>query len=78
MENVSAASYVRMVQYLIEKCLVYNMNEQECVAALSKHANIQPVIVATIWKELKKENKDFFKSYLRKMEDMRIVDEDDE
>lgn len=35
------------VQYLIEKCLVYNMNEQECVAALSKHANIQPVIVAT-------------------------------
>jgi len=32
----------------------------------------------SVWKELKKENKDFFKSYLSKIEDMRVVDVDDE
>lgn len=33
--------------------------------ALSKHANIKPVITSTVWKELEKENKEFFESYLK-------------
>jgi hypothetical protein len=35
------------VQHLIEKCICYNMNKQECVQTLEKHANIQPVITST-------------------------------
>lgn len=31
--------------------------------ALSKHANINPVITATVWNELEKENKEFFETY---------------
>ncbi|RRT82900.1 hypothetical protein B296_00010911 [Ensete ventricosum] len=43
----SSASYIRMVQHLIEKCLLFHMSKAECVEALSKHANIKPVITAT-------------------------------
>ncbi|KAF9598062.1 hypothetical protein IFM89_024049 [Coptis chinensis] len=59
----SSASYIRMVQHLIEKCLMFHMNEDECMDALSKHANIKPVITRTVWKELEKENKEFFEAY---------------
>nr|ABK21648.1 unknown [Picea sitchensis] len=59
-------SYIFLVQHLIEKCLVFNMDQQECVDALSKHANIQPLITITVWNELKKENEEFFSSYLQK------------
>ena len=31
--------------------------------ALSKHANIQPVITSTVWNELEKVNKEFFEVY---------------
>ncbi|URE38602.1 plant-specific domain TIGR01589 family protein [Musa troglodytarum] len=44
----SPASYIRMVQHLIEKCLLFHMSKEECVEALSKHANIKPVITATV------------------------------
>ncbi|KAL5725100.1 hypothetical protein ACHQM5_008281 [Ranunculus cassubicifolius] len=56
-------SYIRMVQHLIEKCLILRMSQKDCVKALAKHASIQPVVTATVWKELLKENKDFFLSY---------------
>lgn len=59
----SSASYIHMVQHLIEKCLIFNMSKEECMEALSKHANITPVITATVWNELEKENKEFFESY---------------
>ncbi|KAI3751396.1 hypothetical protein L2E82_22482 [Cichorium intybus] len=59
----SSASYIHMVQHLIEKCLIFRMSKEECMEALSKHANIKPVITSTVWKELEKENKDFFESY---------------
>ncbi|CAN6471250.1 unnamed protein product [Victoria cruziana] len=52
-----------MVQHLIEKCLLFRMNQEECVEALSKHANIKPVITTTVWKELEKENREFFETY---------------
>lgn len=35
------------VQHLIEKCLIFNMTKEECMDALSKHANIKPVITST-------------------------------
>ncbi|GAB2222775.1 hypothetical protein Droror1_Dr00016901 [Drosera rotundifolia] len=59
----SPASYIHMVQHLIEKCLIFHMNKEECMAALSKHANIKPVITSTVWNELEKENPEFFKAY---------------
>ncbi|CAM8962037.1 unnamed protein product [Rhodiola kirilowii] len=59
----SSASYIHMVQHLIEKCLTFHMSKEECMEALSKHAKIDPVITSTVWNELEKENKEFFESY---------------
>lgn len=42
------------------------MTREECMEALSKHANITPVITSTVWKELEKENKAFFEEYSRR------------
>ncbi|CAF1851783.1 hypothetical protein HID58_060945 [Brassica napus] len=63
MADSSSASYIHMVHHMIEKCLIFNMSKEECVEALSTHANITPVITSTVWKELEKENKEFFKAY---------------
>ncbi|ONK76986.1 uncharacterized protein A4U43_C02F1940 [Asparagus officinalis] len=54
-----------VVQHLIEKCLLFHMNKEECMEALNKHANIKPVITSTVWKELEKENREFFEAYTR-------------
>ncbi|RZC73009.1 hypothetical protein C5167_048491 [Papaver somniferum] len=62
-DSSSTASYIHMVQHLIEKCLLFHMTKEECMEALFKHANIKPVITSTVWKELEKENKDFFEAY---------------
>lgn len=35
------------VHHLIEECLVFNMSKEECMEALSKHANIKPLITST-------------------------------
>ncbi|XP_039016452.1 uncharacterized protein LOC120147060 [Hibiscus syriacus] len=59
----SSTSYIHMVHHLIEKCLIFNMTKEECMEALSKHANIKPVITSTVWNELEKENKEFFEAY---------------
>ncbi|KAB2026220.1 hypothetical protein E1A91_D06G204000v1 [Gossypium mustelinum] len=59
----SSTSYIHMVQHMIEKCLIFNMTKEECMEALSKHANIKPVITSTVWNELEKENKEFFEAY---------------
>ncbi|CAK9147230.1 unnamed protein product [Ilex paraguariensis] len=45
------------------------MSKEECMEAISKHANIQPVITSTVWKELEKENKDFFEAYTNSREE---------
>ncbi|EXB67885.1 hypothetical protein L484_008902 [Morus notabilis] len=63
MGDQSSASYIHMVHHLIEECIVFNMSKEECMEALSKHANIKPVITSTVWKELEKENKEFFEEY---------------
>ncbi|KAF2282631.1 hypothetical protein GH714_011924 [Hevea brasiliensis] len=62
----SSASYIHMVHHLIEECIVFNMSKEECMEALSKHANIKPVITSTVWNELEKENKEFFEAYTKK------------
>nr|DAD27835.1 TPA_asm: hypothetical protein HUJ06_029303 [Nelumbo nucifera] len=67
MADSSSASYIHM--HMIEKCLLFYMTKEECVEALSKHANIKPVITSTVWKELEKENKEFFEAYTRSRED---------
>ncbi|KAL5569149.1 hypothetical protein UlMin_025724 [Ulmus minor] len=59
----SSASYIHMVQHLIEKCLIFRMSKEECMEALSKYADIKPVITSTVWNELEKENKEFFEAY---------------
>ncbi|KAA3455942.1 transmembrane protein [Gossypium australe] len=57
--------YIRMVQHMIESCLVFQMSKDESVEALAKHANIEPVITLTVWEELLKENKAFFQEYFQ-------------
>ncbi|KGN51261.1 uncharacterized protein LOC101208991 isoform X1 [Cucumis sativus] len=59
----SSSSYMHMVQHLIEKCLIFHMTKEECMDALSKHADIKPIITSTVWNELEKENKEFFEAY---------------
>ncbi|XP_059459212.1 uncharacterized protein LOC132188700 [Corylus avellana] len=68
MGDSSSASYIHLVQHLIEKCLIFHMTKQECMEALSKHGNIQPVITSTVWNELVKENKRFFEAYTQSHE----------
>ncbi|KAK6929295.1 Conserved hypothetical protein CHP01589, plant [Dillenia turbinata] len=63
MADDSSASYIHLVQHLIEKCLIFHMSKEECMEALSKYANIKPVITSTVWNELEKENKVFFEQY---------------
>ncbi|KAK8567677.1 hypothetical protein V6N13_105632 [Hibiscus sabdariffa] len=57
-------SYIRMVQHLIERCLLLHMNQQQCVKALAQYASIRPCITITVWRELEKENRDFFRAYV--------------
>lgn len=47
------------------------MSREECMEALSKHANIKPIITSTVWKELEKENKEFFEAYTNSREGAR-------
>ncbi|KAL5800103.1 hypothetical protein ACOSQ4_032987 [Xanthoceras sorbifolium] len=73
----SSASYIHMVQHLIEKCLIFRMTKEECMEALSKHANIKPVITSTVWNELEKENKEFFEAYAESQsKDNRMSEEE--
>ncbi|KAK4598020.1 hypothetical protein RGQ29_015508 [Quercus rubra] len=60
-------SYIRMVQHLIERCLLLHMNRDQCIKALAEHASIRPLITLTVWRELQKENKDFFQSYFHSL-----------
>ncbi|XVE67897.1 hypothetical protein DITRI_Ditri09bG0024800 [Diplodiscus trichospermus] len=57
--------YIRMVQHMIERCLLFRMSRDDCVKALAKHAKIEPIITLTVWKELLKENKAFFQEYFQ-------------
>ncbi|CAN1310894.1 hypothetical protein LINPERPRIM_LOCUS28235 [Linum perenne] len=56
-------SFIRVVQHLIERCLVLHMSREQCVKSLALHASIPPIVTLTVWKELQKENMDFFMAY---------------
>ncbi|KAL9353265.1 hypothetical protein Peur_055945 [Populus x canadensis] len=56
-------SYIRMVQHLIERCLLLHMSRDQCVKALANHASVHPLVTLTVWRELQKENRDFFHAY---------------
>ncbi|KAL0385532.1 UNVERIFIED_CONTAM: hypothetical protein Sradi_2947500 [Sesamum radiatum] len=60
-------TYIRMVQNLIERCLLFHMDRDQCVKALAEHARIRPLVTLTVWKELLKENEEFFRSYFRSL-----------
>ncbi|GMI87768.1 hypothetical protein like AT1G10657 [Hibiscus trionum] len=60
-----------MVQHLIERCLLLHMNQQQCVMALAQFASIRPCITITVWRELEKENRDFFRAYFRAVSSYR-------
>ncbi|KAJ4915497.1 hypothetical protein Rs2_01047 [Raphanus sativus] len=56
-------SYIRMVQNMIERCILLRMTRDECIKALDQHASILPLVTLTIWRGLQRENKDFFETY---------------
>ncbi|QCD82309.1 Conserved hypothetical protein CHP01589 [Vigna unguiculata] len=58
-------SYIRMVQNLIERCMLFHMSQEQCIRALAEHAGIKPLVTVTVWKELQKENREFFRAYLQ-------------
>ncbi|PWZ17752.1 hypothetical protein Zm00014a_040796 [Zea mays] len=68
----SSAAYIRMVHHMIEKCICFNLSKEECMDALEKHANVKPVVTSTVWKELEKENKDFFETYNKDREERKV------
>ncbi|KAL8509084.1 hypothetical protein ACS0TY_016325 [Phlomoides rotata] len=75
MGSDSSAQYIHMVQHLIEECIIFNMSKEECMEALDRHANIKPVITSTVWKELEKENSEFFEAYTKKKREKKSSDE---
>ncbi|KAH7510702.1 hypothetical protein FEM48_ZijujUnG0050200 [Ziziphus jujuba var. spinosa] len=40
-------SYIRMVQHLIERCLLLHMSLDQCIKALEQHASIRPLVTLT-------------------------------
>ncbi|KAM6562235.1 hypothetical protein CsatB_022233 [Cannabis sativa] len=56
-------SYIRMVQHLIERCMLFHMTRDQCIRALAHHASIGPLVTLTVWRELQKENREFFHAY---------------
>uniref|UniRef100_A0A2P2JZM7 Uncharacterized protein MANES_12G026600 n=2 Tax=Rhizophora mucronata TaxID=61149 RepID=A0A2P2JZM7_RHIMU len=56
--------YIRMVQYLIERCILLHMSRDQCIKALAERARILPLVTLTVWRELQNENKDFFQAYM--------------
>ncbi|KAK3147626.1 hypothetical protein QOZ80_3BG0284790 [Eleusine coracana subsp. coracana] len=62
-DDSTPASYIHTVQHLIERCMTFGMSMEECMDALAKRADVQPVVTSTVWKELEKENKEFFDQY---------------
>ncbi|KAM3314103.1 hypothetical protein ACQJBY_033144 [Aegilops geniculata] len=47
--------------------MTFGMSMEECMEALSKRADVQPVVTSTVWKELEKENKEFFDRYNKQL-----------
>ncbi|KAI5081675.1 hypothetical protein GOP47_0001418 [Adiantum capillus-veneris] len=61
-DTISPA-YIHTVQHLIEKCMLFKLDQEECITALEKHAKVKPVVTRIVWNELEKANPDFFIAY---------------
>ncbi|CAL4938812.1 unnamed protein product [Urochloa decumbens] len=70
-DDSNTASYIHTVQHLIERCMTFGMSMEECMEALAKRADVQPVVTSTVWKELEKENKEFFDKYKQWIKEKR-------
>eukprot|EP01018_Ginkgo_biloba_P007370 Gb_04021 [translate_table: standard] len=46
-DNGNPRMYICMVQHLIEKCLMFDMDRDDCVEVLAKHAKINPIVTLT-------------------------------
>ncbi|CAI5468438.1 unnamed protein product [Closterium sp. Yama58-4] len=55
-----------MIQHLIERCLVLELSQAECIASLARSARIKPAITLAVWNALEKENPAFFREYNKK------------
>ncbi|KAJ7561403.1 hypothetical protein O6H91_03G027100 [Diphasiastrum complanatum] len=60
-----SASDILMVQHLIERCLLLYMDCEECVKAIAQNADVNPIVIRTVWNGLVKENREFFSAYER-------------
>jgi hypothetical protein len=47
MVNDGCKGFDVQVQHLIEKCICYKLNKEECMETLEKHAKVMPVITST-------------------------------
>ncbi|KAH7296654.1 hypothetical protein KP509_26G032800 [Ceratopteris richardii] len=63
--DAASSSFIMKVQHLIERCLTFYLDREECAQALFTHAAIDPIITRTVWKELEKTNTEFFRQYNR-------------
>ncbi|KAI5067520.1 hypothetical protein GOP47_0018048 [Adiantum capillus-veneris] len=71
MEGASSATacspaMIHAVQHLIEKCLLFYMDREECVSCLQSNASLKPAITRIVWDELEKCNVEFFAAYWRR------------
>ncbi|XP_024544474.1 uncharacterized protein LOC112351231 [Selaginella moellendorffii] len=69
-EETISSSYIFKVHYLIERCLLLHMDQEETIEALAQ-ANVDPAIAEIVWNELVKANTEFFAHYFRAREAKR-------
>ncbi|XP_042423929.1 uncharacterized protein LOC122011616 isoform X1 [Zingiber officinale] len=70
-----AARCIRLlqVQHLIERCLTFHLDREDCARVLAKRANIQPVVTNAVWDGLQRENPGFFDFYYEDLGRRRLM-----
>ncbi|KAK7279048.1 hypothetical protein RJT34_24091 [Clitoria ternatea] len=63
---------VMEVHYLIEHCQLQHMTLEEVVKRLQNQYEIEPRLTKLVWKNLEKENKEFFKTYYEQQKNLRL------
>jgi uncharacterized protein (TIGR01589 family) len=56
-------SNLKMIQSLIERCLLSYMSKEDVVNHLYNQAHIDPVLTRIVWDKLEEANKEFFQAY---------------
>ncbi|KAH7435665.1 hypothetical protein KP509_06G074400 [Ceratopteris richardii] len=68
-----SADVLRLVQHLIEECILMYMDREECVNCLSTCADLTAALTRVVWDELEKLNADFFKAYYMQRSKILLV-----